>query len=111
MRICCPVSVFTVPWPEAFTGLTGALRALNADFMALFGGLACTLQSDFTSAFVEHMLVLPAVLLICLLAYGCAAKFAVESKGAKVKSKGGAKVWETADGKTCTRATMKPRVF
>ena len=91
-------SVFTVPWPESFKSVTGTLRALNADVMAIFGGLACTLQSDFASAFVEHMLVLPTVLVLCLLAFA----FAVKAKiGTKPRT----------DGKTCSRATMKPRVF
>ena len=91
-------SVFSIKWPTAFTDATATMRALNADVMGFVGGVACTLHTDFAQGFVELMLVIPAVCLVCWLAYLAACRFKV---GKKLK-----------DGSpACTKESANTRVF
>ena len=67
--------VFTIDWPQEFVAVADFLKKLNADMMDILGNMTCQVQvRNFAEAFRWHMAVLPALAILCGLAYGVVAR-------------------------------------
>jgi hypothetical protein len=74
------VSFDIVPWPKDFAGLMKFLELASADLVAALGATACELQTGFLAKFTVHMMLIPVLLIISLIAYLVARLRASSSK-------------------------------
>ena len=60
---------FDVPWPTAFVNFTNILKSVNIDFQAIVAPLdPCSFNSNYVEAYYYHMITLPSVCVVIVLA-------------------------------------------
>jgi hypothetical protein len=60
---------FDVPWPTSFVNFTNILKSVNIDFQAIVAPLdPCSFNSNYVEAYYYHMITLPSVCFIIVLA-------------------------------------------
>ena len=63
-------TTFAVPWPPMFVSLIGNFSAIfNFDIFGFFSGFGCFFDASFGTNFIAHMLTLPLLLLLLVIAW------------------------------------------